>query len=136
GGGLYNLGDGAVATLNLDNTILADSTGSSDCTSSIVSMGTTINTGNRNLIESNSLCPGATVTTDPSLGPLQNNGGQTNTHALPAGSSALDQAVAGGLTTDQRGIGFARTSDDPSVLNGTGDGSDIGSFELILSQSA
>jgi hypothetical protein len=59
---------------------------------------------------------------DPLLGPLQDNGGPTWTHALLAGSPALD---AGDNTDapdfDQRGEGFAR------VVNGT---IDIGAFEL------
>ncbi len=50
---------------------------------------------------------------DPRLGPLANNGGPTFTHALLAGSLALeagDDSLAIG-TTDQRGAGFARIRD-------------------------
>ena len=57
---------------------------------------------------------------DPRLGPLANNGGPTMTHALLAGSPAIDKAVAvEGITTDQRGV--ARPQ---------GAAPDIGSFEL------
>jgi hypothetical protein len=49
--------------------------------------------------------------TDPMLGPLQNNGGPTQTMALPSGSPAIDAGNPSGckdgsghlLTTDQRG---------------------------------
>jgi hypothetical protein len=52
---------------------------------------------------------------DPKLGPLQNNGGATETHNLLAGSPAIDHgASAGAPATDQRG--FARKKD------GNGDG--------------
>ena len=64
---------------------------------------------------------------DPKLGPLENNGGPTKTHALLAGSPAIDQGDNTGVpATDQRGFGFARKKD------GNGDGSlivDIGAFE-------
>lgn len=67
--------------------------------------------------------------TDPRLGPLQNNGGHTETMALLFGSSAVDNGdplICGSVLYDQRGVGFARGQD------GDGDGvsaCDIGSFE-------
>ena len=72
---------------------------------------------------------------DPMLGTLQDNGGPTQTIALNPGSPAIDKGTSaslfGQLTTDQRGTGFPRTFDDPSVPNATGsDGTDIGAFEL------
>jgi hypothetical protein len=67
--------------------------------------------------------------TDPMLGPLANNGGPTRTMALPAGSPAVNKGIAGGLTTDQRGL--ARPVDFPGVpFAPGGDGTDIGAFEL------
>jgi CSLREA domain-containing protein len=65
---------------------------------------------------------------------LQDNGGPTQTVALLAGSPAIDQGTSegltGSLTTDQRGVGFARTFDDPAIPNASGgDGTDIGAFE-------
>ena len=58
------------------------------------------------------------------LGPLQNNGGPTQTQSLPDGSPAIDAGDSGlvlaGVTTDQRGPSF------PRVYNGT---VDIGAFE-------
>jgi hypothetical protein len=56
---------------------------------------------------------------DPLLGPLGNNGGPTQTHALLPGSPALNVGAANGQTTDQRGA----PRDD---INGV----DIGAFEL------
>jgi hypothetical protein len=62
---------------------------------------------------------------DPKLGALANNGGKTKTHALLAGSKAIDAGDnAGALSTDQRG--FLRKKD------GNGDGIarvDIGAYE-------
>lgn len=68
--------------------------------------------------------PGDQIDIDPMLGPLQDNGGTTFTHALLPGSPAID---AGDPTFtappffDQRGPGFDR------VVNGR---VDIGSFEV------
>lgn len=74
---------------------------------------------------------------DPKLDPdgLKDNGGLTKTIALLIGSPAIDKgtriAFSGNLTTDQRGAGFARVFDDPSIPNAAGsDGADIGAFEL------
>jgi CSLREA domain-containing protein len=80
---------------------------------------------------------------DPKLDPngLQNNGGPTHTIALLLGSPAIDQgtsvALTGNLTSDQRGAGFPRAFDDPSIGNSSGgDGTDIGAFELQSAQPA
>jgi len=101
GGGIVNDG-----TLNLRNTIVAGS-GGGDCVNS-GSVATNVN----NLIQDGSCSPA--VSGDPKLGPLQDNGGPTFTHALLTGSPAIDagdDSVLGdplNLSTDQRGIGFAR----------------------------
>jgi hypothetical protein len=71
-----------------------------------------------------------TGTATLNLGPLQDNGGPTFTHALGAGSSAIDQGSAAGLTSDQRG--FARNVDISGTPNANGgDGSDVGAFEFV-----
>ncbi|HYG81138.1 MAG TPA: cadherin-like domain-containing protein [Pyrinomonadaceae bacterium] len=63
------------------------------------------------------------------LGPLQNNGGPTPTHALLSGSVAIDKGHSSGSTTDQRGL--TRPCDLASVTNAAGgDGGDAGAFEL------
>lgn len=55
---------------------------------------------------------------EPLLGPLQNNGGLTPTHALRPGSPALDATTSQGASEDQRG-----------VTRPFGSGFDIGAFE-------
>ena len=63
------------------------------------------------------------ITADPGLGPLADNGGLTLTHAIAAGSSALDSGTsAGAPSTDQRGVSRPQ-----------GSGYDIGAFELAVS---
>jgi CSLREA domain-containing protein len=97
--------------LSLKNTIIANSTGD-DCTN----FGT-ISTNLNNLIETGNCSPA--YTGDPSLGPLANNGGPTQTHALQSSSIAIDNGnLAACPGTDQRGI--ARPQ---------GGGCDIGAYE-------
>jgi hypothetical protein len=67
--------------------------------------------------------PGDQINTDPLLGPLQNNGGPTLTHALLPGSPAIntgDPNFTPPPSYDQRGPRFRR------VFNGR---IDVGSFE-------
>jgi hypothetical protein len=65
---------------------------------------------------------------NPGLGPLANNGGPTQTHAVLNGSPALDKGD-GGSARDQRGM--PRPVDLPRVGNARGgDGADVGAFEL------
>jgi predicted outer membrane repeat protein len=68
--------------------------------------------------------PGDQINTDPMLGPLQDNGGPTFTHALLPGSPAIDMGDPNFTPPpffDQRGPGFVR------VFNGR---IDVGSFEV------
>ena len=68
--------------------------------------------------------PGDQINTDPMLGPLQDNGGPTSTHALLPGSPAIDAGDPNFTPPpdyDQRGPGFVR------VFNGR---IDVGSFEV------
>src|SRR5262245_259917 len=127
GGILHQVGGSAIT-----NTILAGNTAGfagPDLFGVLTSQG-------HNLIGDGSGGSGFTDTdlvgTDPLLGPLQDNGGPTFTHALLPGSLALD---AGDNTDapefDQRGPGFPRT------VSGT---IDIGAFEVqatvVLTASA
>ena len=116
------------APLNLTSTIAANST-SSPGTVDIArtSAGAaTVNAAN-SLIENPGTAINGTSTdnifgADPLLGPLQNNGGRTNTHALLPGSPAIDTGDnPSGLATDQRGPGYVRTS---------GRATDIGAYEV------
>jgi co-chaperonin GroES (HSP10) len=80
---------------------------------------------------------------DPRLGPLANNGGPTQTHALLPNSPALDAgnncvldnscspAMGQALTTDQRGAGFARAADSADA--NTTQTVDIGAVEAQAS---
>jgi hypothetical protein len=127
GGGIFNSFNSS-ATLN--NSIVANSGSGGQ----IASDGAL--TGSHNLIEGESPAGlSGTITADPQLGPLQFNGGPTRTHALKLGSPAIDAGdnalVPGGVTTDQRGPGFARLRD------GDDDGTttvDIGAFEFVSPQ--
>jgi hypothetical protein len=66
---------------------------------------------------------------NPLLGPLQDNGGSTLTHALLHGSPAIDQGNSFHIHTDQRG--HHRPHKYPSIPDAPGgDGSDIGALEL------
>ena len=115
GGGIRSDASG---TVNMTNTIVANTTSGSDC----LGAGT-FNSNDYNL-DSDSTCnliatndlPGV----DPLLGSLQNNGGSTFTHALQSGSPAIDAGDDGSApATDQ--IGTARPQ---------GSASDIGAFEV------
>ena len=65
--------------------------------------------------------PADTITADPRLEPLADNGGPTQTHALPTGSPAIDTGNnEAGLRFDQRGPGFPRVKASQA---------DIGAFE-------
>jgi hypothetical protein len=120
GGGVHNE---AGATFIFQNTILAGNFETQLAGNIFVATtgecdGTIISSGN-NLMENydTSRCTvtGNPLLADRKLGPLQNNGGPTQTHALLVGSPAIDAGDPGGcrdefgavLTTDQRG--FRRT---------------------------
>jgi CSLREA domain-containing protein len=65
---------------------------------------------------------------DPRLGPLNNNGGQVETHALLNGSTALDQGQASGYARDVRGVDRALFS--VGTITPNSDLSDIGAAEM------
>ncbi|MCY2990553.1 MAG: hypothetical protein NTY19_22150, partial [Planctomycetota bacterium] len=117
----------------IGNTILAANVGgtSPDFSGSFTSLGhnligkasgsTFINGVNGDLVGT------AVSPLDPQLGPLQDNGGGTTTHALLTGSPAIDAGNNTGVAaTDQRG--------QPRRLDGNGDGiiaADMGAFEAV-----
>lgn len=91
-----------------------------------------VDAGNNNLATDTSCTGVAATASSINLGPLANNGGSTQTHALQPGSAAIDAgkadicADASLAGQDQRGI--TRPQD------GDGDGNavcDIGSYELV-----
>ena len=119
GGSVLNLG-----TFEIGNTILK--TGASG--GNIVNKSGTVTSLGYNLSNDDGggflTGHGDQINTDPLLGPLQNNGGPTFTHALLAGSPAIDTGDPNFTPPplfDQRGPGFNR------VVNGH---IDIGSFEV------
>ena len=118
GGGIYN-----TSSLIVRNTILnAGASGEN-----IFNDGGTVTSLGYNLSSDNAggylTGPGDQINTDPLLGPLQNNGGPTFTHALLPGSPAIDAGDPNFTpppSNDQRDCHFDR------VFNGR---IDIGSFE-------
>jgi len=109
--------------LEIGNTILNATAGSAN----IINYGGTITSAGYNLSNDDGggylNGPGDQVNTDPMLGPLQDNGGSTFTHALLPGSPAInmgDPSFTPPPSYDQRGSPFVR------VFNGR---IDIGSFE-------
>ncbi|HRA87557.1 MAG TPA: DUF4347 domain-containing protein, partial [Planctomycetaceae bacterium] len=111
GGGIRTQSAGA--TVSLKNTIVAGNIGTTanpDLSGTFLSSGNNLignGTGQSNLVNGvNGDKVGTSGTPiNPSLGSLQGNGGKTNTHALLAGSSAINAGTAtGSPTTDQRDV--------------------------------
>jgi len=163
GGGIYNNGfsDSPVTLLNstiasntvsgfaggggityggpitIANTIIAGNTtvgGSPDCGATLISQGYNL-IGNTAGCAITGTAAGNQLDVSPNLGPLQKNGGNTATHALLAGSPALDGGNPSGCTD---ATGNILTSDQryfPRPLDGDGNGTaicDIGAFESFL----
>ncbi len=129
GGGIYNRG-----TIDITGTIVANSTGEDV----FVGSGSDL-TGSFNLVEDDTGGLSNTISGDPMLGPLDNNGGPTMTHALLPGSPAIDagdpNAVAGmaGIPTyDQRGMTFGRVV----AIASTTAAIDIGAYEVQSAPNA
>jgi hypothetical protein len=135
GGAVFNLTDaaGQNATLFLFNSILANTSGGNDVQNEQDAGTATVNGASTALTTLIGDSGGATsngtyLQTTPSslnLGPLQNNGGPTQTIALLPGSSAIDggtKTVSGftAPTTDQRG--FLRDPENAGPV-------DLGAFE-------
>jgi hypothetical protein len=134
GGAVYNLaygnnidtGSPVTDSLILNNNILAKSSGGNDLSSALVNgagINTTTISGTHNLVMTCSVLinPGViTLTADPNLGPLQNNGGLTSTMLPLSGSPVLGAGVAfAAPTSDQRGV--------PRPTNGP---TDLGSVQV------
>jgi hypothetical protein len=121
GGGIFNV-EGS--TVLLQNSIFANNMGG-NCHGTIASQGYNLSSDN----SCNFHGSGDLNDTDPELGPLQNNGGPTETMALLLGSPAIDSGNPGGCTdshghllkTDQRG--------KPRPDKEDASGCDIGAYE-------
>lgn len=124
-GSLGGPGAGIFGSSTLANTLLADQIGGSDCA------GVTSLVGN---LDDDGSCA-ATTTTTPDIGPLANNGGPTQTHALLAGSPAIDTgdnatcAAAPVDNFDQRG--FTRP-----IFGRISVTCDVGAYEFRASSTA
>jgi hypothetical protein len=111
-GGVYAYGPPAT----LESSIVATNTGQD----LRLGRGATVS-GSHNIIETAITVPPDTIRSDPLLLPLAGNGGPTITHALQAGSPAINAGSnVRGLATDQRGDGYPRV---------TSYATDIGAFE-------
>jgi len=124
GGAIYNSNFSGGGTANIGDTVL--NAGASGGT--IFNDGGTITSLGSNLASDDGggvlTGPGDQINTDPMLGPLQDNGGPTFTHALLPGSPAIntgDPNFTPPPDFDQRGSGF------PRVVDGR---IDKGSFEV------
>ena len=124
GGGIRNIGTFA----ELVNTIIAVNSAASlgpDCFGAPISLG-------YNLIGDDTDCgyiaaTGDLLNVDPLLGPLQDNGGPTFTHALLTGSPAID-AIPVADCNDIDGVPV--TTDQRGVVRPQGPDCDMGSYEL------
>jgi CSLREA domain-containing protein len=111
-GGLFQT---AAATVTITNSILEDNAGG-NCGGPLTSLGHNLDSGTSCHFSWTGDIPGVSAM----LGPLQNNGGATETHSLLPGSPALDAGDdATCLPADQRGVSR------PQGLH-----CDIGAFEL------
>ncbi len=121
GGGIFLENNG---TASLTNSIIAENPFGGDCEGSgITSLGHNLDSdGTCNLTEPTDL-----PNTDPDLGPLQDNGGPTKTHSLPAGSPAID-AIPVADCTDSDGNPI--TIDQRGVSRPQGPACDIGAYEF------
>ncbi|MBI2806879.1 MAG: hypothetical protein HYX68_18015 [Planctomycetes bacterium] len=138
GAGLFVQG----GTVNIKNTIVAGNINNYDVSGVVQSQGNNLignigtnGQGFTNFVRGDRVGGGANPILDAMLGPLQNNGGPTKTHALLSGSPAIDAGNNfGAPTTDQRGISRPQDAYDTGSYI-----VDIGAFELegtvSLSQS-
>lgn len=119
GGGLLNY----FSDVELSNTIIAGNPGGDVVQSGF---GGIFNLQGVNLVQDSSLTGFYVLNVNPLLGPLRDNGGPTQTHALSPSSPAIDggnnSVVRGDTPFDQRGAGV------PRIVNGQ---VDLGSFEAF-----
>jgi hypothetical protein len=127
--GLFgNAGETAPMTLRMENSLI-ENNGEQDCS---FQLGHTIAFDRRGRNLSDGSCDfdyGGLFPRPPEgdflLGPLADNGGPTQTHALLEGSRGIDAAESPCLATDQRGIGRP-----------VGGGCDVGAYEYTFAVTA
>ncbi len=133
GGGIKQFG----GTLTLQNTIVANNfhrvgifpfSVADDCKGTLTSQG-------YNLVEDTTACTlggtstGNIIGQDPKLGPLQDNGGSTSTHALLPGSPAINAGNPSGCTDP---FGAVLLFDQRGSRRPAGGRCDIGAYEAWL----
>jgi hypothetical protein len=126
GAGLY-----LAAGADLQSNIIAGNTSNDGLrTSDVGGNASAAITGANNLvIDSTLTLPVDTILADPMLGPLQDNGGRTWTHALLPGSPAIDHGNnVLGIDIDQRA--FDDTVSSRGYERVVGPSADIGAFEF------
>jgi hypothetical protein len=120
GGGVYNEGTGLPDYVELRCTIIYGNADADIDTCYDNYYGEYIDIGDESIVDE---CLGSTL--NPLLGPLQNNGGTTETHALLAGSPAIDACVTScTVNTDQRGLPRPVDGDSDRVVY-----CDVGAYE-------
>lgn len=127
GGNLVIADEGTTVQDTIVSGGAAASPGTENCGSEVESAGFNLESADQCGFHAS----GDRVNSDPQLGPLQDNGGPTQTMSLAATSPAVDQGSAPGQGSDQRGV--LRPIDFPTIPNSAtagADGSDIGAFEL------
>jgi predicted outer membrane repeat protein len=107
------------ATLNVGNTIIANNSGG-DCKNNGTIHATAVN-----LVKDGSCAIQGALSGDPSLGPLADNGGPTQTHALLAGSLAIDAGNDTICAADP-----VNHRDQRREIRPSGSHCDLGAFEL------
>jgi hypothetical protein len=132
GSGVFSFGDSSTRTEVL-STIISANQGTdvdSHTTSSFLSKGYNL-IGDGNATGSFNQTGDQVIGDDlPGLGPLANNGGPTQTHALLSGSPAIDAIPQG-----TNGCGTDIATDQRGVSRPQGSACDIGSFELEASDT-
>jgi CSLREA domain-containing protein len=128
GGGLYRLSGG----VNIGNSIIAGNFSRSPFTANPDCLGT-VNSQGYNLIGNPLGCdfeldPTTKTNVDPGLGPLQDNGGITFTHALLTNSLAID---AGNPVTPGSGGNACEITDQRGVARPQSPTCDIGAYEFV-----
>ncbi len=117
GGGIISY----LGTLNYANTIIANSPDGGDCYND----SGIINTSTNNLVEDGSCS--ASLSGDPLLGPLADNGGPTQTMALLPGSPAIDA----GDDTVCEDVNTVNNLDQRGVTRPQGSHCDVGAYEKM-----
>ena len=114
GMGLLATDGASPLSISVESVIIADNTG--DCDGTSISSMSVLGDN----LDSDSSCPGFTLSGDPELLPLADNGGPTRTHALLPGSPAVD--VVDPIT--------CLSYDQRSEIRPKGTLCDLGAFEL------